>query len=138
MAKSTKICEHCGKEFLGGKNSKYCSRKCFAQHHELKAKTTKKCVYCGKEFIGGKSARFCSRRCISHYNMFFGKGVRKGVVKDTLCRECRKATGGEYCPWVNKFKPVDGWTATPTIVKMGADRTAKSFEVHKCPLFVEG
>lgn len=62
--------------------------------------------------------------------------IPKGTTAPaSLCWNCGKATGGSDCPWANRFEPVEGWTATPTIIK--ADRNA-SFMVHQCPLYKEG
>lgn len=50
---------------------------------------------------------------------------------EQVCWNCKKATGG--CSWVDDFKPVDGWDATPTMV----DDMEESFEIKSCPEFVE-
>lgn len=61
--------------------------------------------------------------------------------KFTLCWECAKATGG--CDWSKNFIPVDGWTATPTIInqvykKGDGFKAISSYIIHKCPEFVVG
>ena len=63
----------------------------------------------------------------------------------TLCLKCKFCTGrplsdGTLCPWVQKFAPVPGWTAKPTIVetyklKDGSKMTTESYTVSKCPLY---
>lgn len=52
--------------------------------------------------------------------------------KDTICWDCQNFM---RCSWAHG-KPVEGWTATPTIVR---DREGdfKSFIVEECPLFKE-
>lgn len=37
--------------------------------------------------------------------------------KEQLCWSCKKACGGYDCPWANKLKPVEGWTAKETSVQ---------------------
>lgn len=101
--------------------------------------TAKKCQYCGEWFRPTSNQRYCSAKCARRYRSLFDKYVpRNKNTKDTLCWDCKKATGGSDCPWANKFKPVEGWTATPTIVKVAGIREENSFIVHKCPLFEEG
>ena len=53
---------------------------------------------------------------------------------EQLCWKCKKACGG--CSWSDNLTPVDGWDATPTIVKdsMG---DFESFKIKKCPEFIE-
>ena len=36
---------------------------------------------------------------------------------DQLCWSCKKACGGCGCPWADKLKPVEGWTAEPAIIR---------------------
>lgn len=59
-------------------------------------------------------------------------------TKMTLCWDCANACGG--CSWSSEFRPVDGWEATPTRVKVyrwkyGGIKEVDSFHVTKCPLF---
>lgn len=86
--KQTQTCEHCGKEFLGRKNSRYCkdnhykncencgktflikemrrpsktcSNTCAAQLSTKNSKFNKTCEICKKDFIAGKKTdRYCS------------------------------------------------------------------------------
>lgn len=58
--------------------------------------------------------------------------------KPTLCWKCAKACG--ECSWSDgSFTPVDGWKATPTIIKANHGRgfmqDVESFIVKACPLF---
>ena len=59
------------------------------------------------------------------------KIILKGIIKmcEQICWDCKKATGG--CSWVDGFKPVEGWDATPTVV----DGVEESFEIKSCPEF---
>lgn len=58
--------------------------------------------------------------------------------KQTICWECRKCTGGKGCPWADEFKPVKGWKAIRTVVKMFNRKNTDSYIVVKCPLFERG
>jgi hypothetical protein len=90
------------------------------------------CKGCGKVFASYRSLQYCSRACAGN--------ATKGK-KDTICWNCKRATG--FCSWSEKFIPVKGWKATPTIIKI-ANRYGKnktydnSFLVHECPLFERG
>lgn len=57
-----------------------------------------------------------------------------------LCYFCKKATGG--CSWSRFFKPVEGWTAKPTVIHHGIyngkPRNMDSFAISECPEFEEG
>ena len=63
----------------------------------------------------------------------------------TLCWDCVKAGDGNLseCPWVREFKPVDGWTAVATKVKVTDGKPAfgyktqmrDSYYVSECPMF---
>lgn len=53
--------------------------------------------------------------------------------KPTLCWDCAKATGG--CSWCDEFKPVKGWTAKKTEIKVQSGNNLKSYVVIDCPLF---
>lgn len=104
----------------------------------------KECKYCGKSFLGEAQAKYCSRKCAELYHSMFSKITPRGKRKETLCWDCKKATGGGDCPWANEFKPVEEWKATPTIVKVTSQAKSRaaqlqdSYIVRKCPLFAEG
>ncbi len=56
-----------------------------------------------------------------------------------LCFSCRHACGG--CEWSRSFKPVPGWTATPTKLRANRNDTAiflDSFHITACPKFTPG
>lgn len=57
------------------------------------------------------------------------------MLTDTLCWTCAKACGGYDCPWVAKFKPVDGWTAEKTLRSYANGEKVESFRVIACPLY---
>lgn len=59
----------------------------------------------------------------------------------SICGECQQKIGA--CSWSREFKPVPGWTATPTKVLMQScisGRTKKSYadsyDVTDCPLYI--
>lgn len=58
-----------------------------------------------------------------------------------LCWSCKRACGGECgCSWFNGFKPVAGWNAKNTIIRMTNPITRepeeiKSYNIIKCPLY---
>ena len=65
----------------------------------------------------------------------------RGPHQHTLCWDCSKACGG--CPWSRRsHRPVQGWIATPTKLKLRAKSNPygesfdSSYIVHSCPLFV--
>ncbi len=92
--------------------------------------TVRFCKYCGKEFTTKTARHYCSASCSAIANSL--------KAKDTLCWRCEKATGGSDCPWANKLKPVEGWEAIPTILKMVVSKKSDSYKVLNCPLFKRG
>ena len=56
-------------------------------------------------------------------------------TKDTLCWSCAKACGD--CDWSAELKPVNGWTAVPTLIhdNHGGD-IQRSYRVDACPEYV--
>ena len=57
---------------------------------------------------------------------------------NSLCWECKRAYGG--CSWSRDFVPVEGWEAEATIingVREGKKPLVKSYDVKRCPLFVQ-
>ncbi len=63
--------------------------------------------------------------------------------KESLCQTCFCFD----CSWHEWFEPVEGWTATPTVVyntrnnglgKPTRYEPIKSYCVHSCPLYVDG
>ena len=100
----------------------------------------KKCKFCGKEFIStANRTMYCSIKCSNAWKSLFGYHYKPAFpVSDTKCWDCKRATGGSFCPWANWFIPVEGWVATPTNVKMGGNKSQKSYVVHECPIFDRG
>ena len=60
------------------------------------------------------------------------------MIKDTLCWTCRKACGGYDCPWAEKLKPVEGWTAKETVRRYNDNTEIRSYQVIECPLYKRG
>ena len=57
------------------------------------------------------------------------------MENEQLCYRCQNACGG--CSWSREFQPVEGWDAKPTIIN-GDGEEIPSFEIKKCPMFIEG
>ncbi len=86
-----------------------------------------RCENCGREtrMVSGSLGTRTHCGCLTNENRRKGS-VKCGKAKETLCWICQKATNANLCPWVDKFAPVPGWTAT---------ETADGYLVKKCPLF---
>ena len=55
------------------------------------------------------------------------------------CGRCiHAAAGDKTCPWHDRFQPVDGWTATPTVISEKQSYREDSYEVADCPLYERG
>lgn len=50
-------------------------------------------------------------------------------VTTNICFDCKKAVGG--CSWSEKFEPVEGWKAEPSIIA----GYIESYYITECPLF---
>lgn len=60
---------------------------------------------------------------------------RKTGKSETLCWHCKNAVPdkqGNGCSWSRKLEPVEGWTATDSLLNMGC-----GYCVHECPEFVK-
>ena len=78
--------------------------------------------------------RWCNENSLRRY-----EGYEFPERSDTLCWECKKATG--YCSWSHCLEPVEGWTA----IKANSPRyngeklrNKPSYIVIDCPEFEEG
>lgn len=94
----------------------------------------------GKVFIG----RSDQEEVIDRLKLWEARTRHINKNKPTLCWQCEHAGKGNIspCEWVKRFKPVDGWTATQTILnctytEKGRCRKTStiSYVVEKCPLF---
>lgn len=91
----------------------------------------KQCLLCGKTFgAKSKNRKYCSKKC-KHEAI-----QRHRKKNEQLCWECKRATGG--CTWSDKLLPVEGWDATPTIIKDSEIGEIPSFQIKHCPQFVWG
>lgn len=68
--------------------------------------------------------------------------VRKNVLGlserpqgETLCWRCQHSTGKNMCSWAQRFVPVQGWDAQPTLLASSQGKMQDSFHVRKCPQF---
>lgn len=50
-----------------------------------------------------------------------------------ICWNCKNACGG--CSWSREFKPVKGWTATPTNI-IGNNYIIPSYSITACPKYI--
>lgn len=58
-------------------------------------------------------------------------------TKTTICWDCKKALG--KCSWSNgTARPVEGWTAIPTKIRVQKGQNNDSYIVLECPLFERG
>lgn len=89
------------------------------------------CKICGKGFVT-KSAnrRYCCKKCRQE------AARRRQEENEQLCYKCRYAIGG--CHWSDKFLPVKGWDAEPTIIKDNIIGDIPSFKIKHCPQFAWG
>lgn len=94
----------------------------------------KACIVCGKTFFSKSERRkCCSKECAMTFSS------KRGTMQDEkiqLCCYCRYATGG--CSWSDKFEPVRGWDAEPTIIKDSEIGDIPSYEIKHCPQFMWG
>lgn len=92
------ICNNCGKETIGKKNSRYCSRECHTAY--MRAKRSKRvveeleCPCCKNKYLRAhKSQKYCSNECRNK--------SRKVVRFNRACRKCGKVfpikRGQLYC-----------------------------------------
>jgi hypothetical protein len=56
--------------------------------------------------------------------------------KEQPCCTCSKAIGG--CAWADRFEPVAGWDAVPTIIRQEKGRDMDSFAILRCPDYEMG
>lgn len=64
--------------------------------------------------------------------------VRSGpACQTTLCWDCQRAAGPRMCPWALDGKPIAGWSAQPTLIKLGGRKggISHSYRVTACPLY---
>lgn len=61
--------------------------------------------------------------------------AQSGFKANSLCWQCKRAYG--LCSWSDRFVPVEGWDAEPTIVKGGKEPEIQSYDIKKCPLFIQ-
>lgn len=91
---NTKICEHCGREFVSRSNNQiYCSDECRRSAHDNKAREKMKAVYvpkkvicreCGREFLteyGNTRRDFCSDECSNKCGRRVAKATRRARIR---------------------------------------------------------
>ena len=90
------------------------------------------CIECGEpvdqvEDREGKFHKLCAK-CRE----------KKAQNKGTLCWKCKHSVPNGIdagCDWSLDKKPVEGWDAQPTRMKIAEGTYTKSFNVIKCPKF---
>ncbi len=76
----------------------------------------------------------CTKDIIYYYRKKYGIVIARESTADSLCWKCQNSCC--RCSWSKSFKPVQGWTATPTVIqgKLKTD-IIHSYFVTDCPLF---
>lgn len=102
------------------------------------------------KFLGRKKSYVTTRMAYNHkvshnqtkeeFDVII-KGEKNHVTKQCiqsmqLCWDCKKAING--CNWSRCGRPVDGWTAEPTFVKLSTQQKVPSYKIMKCPEFEPG
>lgn len=88
------------------------------------------CAFCGKQFLSiSITKKYCCHECKK------SDALQKREEKKQLCWRCKNACGG--CSWSAFLKPVDGWDATPVIIKDSTGNIS-SYKIQKCPKFIKG
>lgn len=61
--------------------------------------------------------------------------------EESICWNCMNSVPDDDergCPWSLFGEPVEGWEATPSYISANGVQCARSYCVHRCPLFREG
>lgn len=91
----------------------------------------------------GVNRKTIEKRIAEHVNVMNQPRVNRLNQKGTLCWYCRRAAGPirDRCSWAEAFRPVEGWTATQTLIidkdtlNDRARHVMQSYHVYDCPLF---
>lgn len=89
------------------------------------------CEDCYREKRRKRAQEFASQRPKKDKSEYVYNANRQ------LCWKCKKACGGYDCEWANRLKPVEGWTAVPTM-KAPSNRHGQimhSYAITECPKF---
>ena len=90
------------------------------------------CPECGREFFASTSKKYCSKRCRSES---FGPAPELCMSEgNPACWTRKKAAGG--CSWSRSFRPVEGWTAKKTLIRLSPcqkEDVIESYQVIACP-----
>lgn len=57
-------------------------------------------------------------------------------IKGQLCWSCKRAVPKKGCEWADSFKPVKGWIAKPTKLKLREGHYIDSYAVISCPKYI--
>lgn len=105
-----RVCEICGKTFLGYKNRRYCGKECAkegarrksAWEREARKQLGKVCAVCGKEFFPAhRLTKTCSDECRAAWESK-RRGASKQIGSVAKCDECGKeyvvlTANARYC-----------------------------------------
>ena len=91
-------------------------------------------------WIGGDRYQDAENICAAHERYWTHKSKMYG---ETICWSCANACGG--CEWSERFRPVPGWTAVETVIKINATvngssqkTETQSYHVISCPKYQKG
>ena len=63
----------------------------------------------------------------------YGSNQYGAKRKAAICWDCKKAAG--FCSWSADGKPVEGWTAEPSVIALQRGEQMRTYCVIECPLF---
>ena len=97
----------------------------------------------GKEYSPSMICNYANRMGMPRKKRIMPADMPKPKVSkkyiQTLCWWCANAVPGRGCEWADRFEPVPGWDAEPTILNLGSGfGTQGSFLVKSCEKYVEG
>lgn len=90
----------------------------------------KECKWCKRLFISISHAQlYCCDKCRRKHNTY-----KRKLNDGQLCWNCKNACGN--CSWSRNFKPIEGWIATPSIIKDYEYGDIESYDIKMCPEFI--
>lgn len=71
-----------------------------------------------------------------YYNRLLEERRSRNAKKDQLCWTCKRAVPNRGCEWADKLKPVKGWYAIPTKIRMCEGKYTDSYKIISCPKYI--